>query len=96
VAIVTNPLFWIDLEPEVSIPLQVLSIINTREQLDPLIKFRQRAAADPYIFTRDGYLQMRHTLIYGAPEAMEPGFYDEVEPATTSPSTHPSTSPATP
>jgi phospholipid-binding lipoprotein MlaA len=89
VSMVTNPLFWIDLRPEISIPLDVVSVMDERSRASAAIHFRDTAALDPYIFTRDAYLQMRaNRITEGHAPPPEPNFYDEAGP-TTRPTTRP-------
>jgi phospholipid-binding lipoprotein MlaA len=61
----TNPLFYIS---GVFWPLTVVDIINKRANLIEATEIRDEAAVDPYIFTREAYIQKRRYLIYdGAP-----------------------------
>jgi phospholipid-binding lipoprotein MlaA len=82
VARYTNPLSLFHLRPEVSLTLTVLDIVDTRSRLESVIQFRDTAALDPYVFTRDAYLQRRRTLIYGDQTPPAPDFYDVDTPAT--------------
>lgn len=43
--------------------LQVLQVINARAHADGALKFIDEAALDPYVFTRESYLQWRNNLI---------------------------------
>lgn len=92
---VTNPMFWLDPPLEVSIPMDVTSFIDQRASLQPQLDLRDRAAIDPYTFTRDVYLRRRASLIGGTPQASDEDIYSEsaatTEPAapTTMPATHP-------
>lgn len=43
--------------------LQVLEVINSRANADGALKFIDEAALDPYVFTRESYLQWRNNLI---------------------------------
>ena len=60
---ITLPLSWIDTGGEF-IALAGLNIVDTRARLAPAIKLRDETAFDPYIFTREAYLQQRLNLIY--------------------------------
>jgi len=60
---VTKPLFWIDTGGQFVFVAGV-NIVDTRARLAPAIKLRDETAFDPYIFTREAYLQQRLNLIY--------------------------------
>ncbi len=63
-AAVTNGLFYIG-TAAVTIPLSVLGVIDTRAKASNAIRFVNEAALDPYVFTREAYVQRRIFLIYG-------------------------------
>jgi phospholipid-binding lipoprotein MlaA len=44
-------------------PIQVLALLNERANADSSIKIVDEAALDPYVFTREGFLQRRKHLI---------------------------------
>lgn len=46
----------------VGIPAQALSLINTRANAEGSLKFIDEAALDPYVFTRESFLQWRTHL----------------------------------
>jgi phospholipid-binding lipoprotein MlaA len=46
----------------VGAPIQVLSLINTRANAEGALKFIDEAALDPYVFTRESFLQWRGHL----------------------------------
>jgi phospholipid-binding lipoprotein MlaA len=46
----------------VGAPVQVISLINTRANAEGALKFIDEAALDPYVFTRESFLQWRHHL----------------------------------
>lgn len=70
VSTVTNALFY--LNSVVTIPLAVLGAIDARARASSAIKFRNEAALDPYIFTREAWLQRRNFLVYdGNPPVQE-------------------------
>jgi phospholipid-binding lipoprotein MlaA len=79
-----HPLTYIELRPVFSIPLTAAEILSARSRADPAIRFRTEAAIDPYIFTREAYLQRRLTQI--AEELAAPpddDFYDlDMSPTT--------------
>jgi phospholipid-binding lipoprotein MlaA len=62
VSALTNPIYY--LEPVVAIPLTILRVIDFRTRAESAVRFRNEAALDPYLFTRDAYLQHREFLIY--------------------------------
>ena len=67
----TKPLFWIETGAEF-VAVAYLDIVDTRARLAPAIKLRDETAFDPYIFTREAYLQQRLNLIYdGNPPLQE-------------------------
>ena len=46
----------------VGIPAQALSLVNTRANAEGSLKFIDEAALDPYVFTRESFLQWRNHL----------------------------------
>jgi phospholipid-binding lipoprotein MlaA len=46
----------------VGVPVQVISLINTRANAEGSLKFIDEAALDPYVFTRESFLQWRNHL----------------------------------
>jgi len=63
----TNPLFWISLNataPEITIPLGILSVLNTRSHLMEASNMVNELALDPYVFTREAWRQNRLYEIY--------------------------------
>lgn len=60
---VTNVLFYVG-QASVTFPLAVLSTIDLRARAAGFMRFRDVAALDPYLFTRESYLQYRTYLIY--------------------------------
>lgn len=78
VEVVTNGLFYASffLNAAVTIPIAVLSAIDERSRADNAIRFVNELALDPYVFTREAWLQHRDYLIYdGNPPELE--FEDE-------------------
>jgi len=45
------------------VPVQVVSMLNTRANADGALKFIDEAAIDPYVFTREAFLQYQQHLI---------------------------------
>ncbi len=62
VASLLNPISY--LNPIVTIPVGVLSAINTRANLLEASNIRDQAALDPYTFVREAYRQQRDYKIY--------------------------------
>ncbi len=62
VGLLTNPLFYVT--APVAIPLGVLNVVDQRARNEGFVKFRDAAALDPYIFTREAYRQNRVSKIY--------------------------------
>ena len=97
VGILDDPLTWIDC-PWVIYPIDALQVIDFRASAGNAIRFRNAAALDPYVFTRDAYLTHRAYELQGRPQtqpATESSInYFEEEP-TTEPAPAPTTQPAT-
>ncbi|WP_347987376.1 VacJ family lipoprotein [Methylomonas sp. AM2-LC] len=47
----------------IGMPVQLVSMLNTRANADGALKFIDEAAIDPYVFTREAYLQNQKHLI---------------------------------
>lgn len=62
VSAVTNILFYFS--NPVAVPVAVLGFIDKRSRFDQAIQFRNEVAVEPYLFTREAYLQHRKFLIY--------------------------------
>lgn len=62
----TSAVFWSGffLTPYVTIPISVLSAADLRSRSDNSIRFVNETAIDPYIFTREAWVQHRTYLIY--------------------------------
>jgi len=83
--------FW-----KVFLPLYSVEAIDTRARAEREIRFRNAAAIDPYVFTRDAYLQYRQAQLTGAttkPATTGPSIYDEDTEPTTTPATAAATQP---
>ena len=72
----TNLLFYIG-EATITVPLGILSAIDTRAQLLDATRLRDESALDTYIFTREAYRQRRTHLIYDGDPPLEE--FDESE-----------------
>ena len=71
-----NPLTWVN--SIVTIPIGVLSAVNTRANLLEATSIRDQAALDPYTFVREAYRQQREYKIYdGNPPGEGYENYDE-------------------
>jgi len=76
VSLLTNPLVY--MASPVAIPLGIISVIDLRARNEGFTRFRDTAALDPYIFTRESYLQYRQFEIYdGKPPRIKLEFLDE-------------------
>lgn len=65
-------LFWASLvlKPEITIPLTVIKYIDLRARLLDATDMRDELSLDPYVFTREAWMQRREYLIYdGQPPA---------------------------
>lgn len=47
----------------VGLPVQLVSMLNTRANAEGALKFIDEAALDPYVFTRESFLQYRRHLV---------------------------------
>jgi phospholipid-binding lipoprotein MlaA len=79
VGMVTHPFYWIKMNWEIRVPLNVLGVADKRSRADFAIRFRDEAAIDPYVFTREAYLKLRRVEVEGE-EQVRPGedFYEEM------------------
>jgi phospholipid-binding lipoprotein MlaA len=92
VSYVTDPLSWICLHWDVTIPLYAMETVDRRSRLELLAKFRDETAIDPYVYTRSAYLQYRQNRIDEGKTGTDQSLYDEdsgTEPATAPASTQP-------
>lgn len=66
VSTLTNVMFYAGffLNPAVTISVSALAIIDARTRAENAIRFRNDLALDPYVFTREGWVQHRQFLIY--------------------------------
>jgi phospholipid-binding lipoprotein MlaA len=83
-----NPTTWLYLPIQISIPLYVVNIVDLRSRFDSVVRFRNAASIDPYLFTRNAYLQFREAQIHEGQSATGQSFYDEdsdASPAATRP-----------
>jgi len=94
VAILCDPTTWLGLPLKVWGPLYTVEAIDTRARAERELRFRNAAAIDPYVFTRDAYLQYRRGQIHEGQPPADQSLYDEDAPAT-GPATGPATPPTT-
>ncbi|UOA07206.1 VacJ family lipoprotein [Methylobacter sp. S3L5C] len=73
----------------VGMPVQLISLLNTRANAEGSLKFINEASLDPYVFTREAFLQWRHNLATDGKFEVSLDFDDELnddgEPADKSP-----------
>jgi phospholipid-binding lipoprotein MlaA len=71
----------------VGAPIQLINMLNARANADGSLKLIDEAALDPYVFTRESYLQFRKHLITDGQSAITDDLLesDTVEPETKSP-----------
>ena len=62
VSAVTNILFYVS-SPVVA-PVAILGFVDKRSRFDQAIQIRNELAVEPYLFTREAYIQHRNFLIY--------------------------------
>lgn len=68
--LLTGPLFFID-TGYTFVALAAVDIVDTRARLIPAVRLRDQTALDPYVFTREAYLQQRVNLIYDGDPPLE-------------------------
>lgn len=80
VSLLTNPIVYA--AAPVAIPLGLLNIVDTRARKQGFVQFRDQAALDSYIFTRESYLQSRVFQIYDGHPPMQAfeAFEDVAQP----------------
>ncbi len=76
VSTVTNVLFYV--ASPVVVPVALLGFIDKRTKLEEAVTYRDATAVEPYLFTREAYLQHRNFLIYdGNPPIHDDSFLDD-------------------
>ena len=76
VTAVTNILFYVP--NPYAVPIALLGFIDYRAGVDEAVTFRDETAVEPYLFTREAYLQHRRFLIYdGKPPVDDDLFLDD-------------------
>ncbi|MDX8407008.1 MAG: VacJ family lipoprotein [Mariprofundaceae bacterium] len=81
-ATATDPLFWASfvISPQAALAIAAVKYIDKRKQLLQASDMRDELALDPYIFTREAWMQNRRYLIYdGNPPKPEPASEDDWE-----------------
>ncbi|MGZ8190719.1 MAG: MlaA family lipoprotein [Methylococcaceae bacterium] len=63
----------------VGAPIQLISLLNTRANAEGSLKFIDEAALDPYLFTRESFLQWRESLATDGKSQASSEFDDELE-----------------
>jgi phospholipid-binding lipoprotein MlaA len=92
VTYVVTPTSWFNISWKITVPLYVVDTVDLRSRADRLVRFRNEAAIDPYIFTREAYLDYRAQKAGGAAAPTTSSIYDEdiEKPApTTAPTSAP-------
>ena len=92
VASLTDPVTWVSPPLYVTIPLGTVNAMDARSRVESALRFRNTAAIDPYVFTRNGYLQYRDHLIHEDRKGVDPSLYEEEPdraPATAPAATQP-------
>jgi phospholipid-binding lipoprotein MlaA len=83
-----TPTTWIDLPWAITIPLYAVDTVDLRSRYDSVVRFRNEAALDPYIFTREAYLQYRAAEAREGSPTTGQSIYDE-DNDTAAPTTRP-------
>lgn len=84
VTMLTNPVFYA--AAPVAVPLSILQGVDQRARSEGFVRFRDEAALDPYLFTRDSYLQHREFEIFDGTVPRR-SIYDEPVEPTPAPAT---------
>jgi len=95
VGIACNPMTWINPPLAANLSVGALTILDGRSRVENEFKFRNTAAIDPYLFTRDAYMQYRDGLINDGKPKTGPSIYDEDFGPATAPAATAATAPAT-
>jgi len=80
VSTLTSGVFWaaVFLNPAISIPVSVLATLDLRSRASNAMRFVNESALDPYVFTREAWVQHRTFLIYDG-DPPEDDFQDDFE-----------------
>jgi phospholipid-binding lipoprotein MlaA len=79
VGYLTDPTTWVETPAGVWIPLGALEAVDARSRAAKWLRFRNEAAIDPYVFTREAYLQYREAQIHEGKKPPEKDIYGEEE-----------------
>jgi phospholipid-binding lipoprotein MlaA len=85
-----TPTTYLCLPIGLTLPLGTLDVVDLRSRSDILVRFRSQTALDPYVFTREAYLQYREAKIREGKPATDQSVYDE-DMDTTAGTTQPAT-----
>ena len=79
-----HPFHYIDMNWEIQVPIEVIGVVNARSNADDAIRLRDELSIDPYVFTREAYLQLREARINEdkPPKKIDESFYelDDIPP----------------
>jgi phospholipid-binding lipoprotein MlaA len=81
VSMLTNPVFYA--AAPVAVPLAILQGVDQRARSEGFVRFRDEAALDPYLFTRDSYLQHREFEVHDGNVPRRSIYDEEIEVITT-------------
>lgn len=86
----TNPLRFVSMRREYEWIITGVQVTDARTRADWAIRFREKAAIDPYIFTRETYMRYRTSLLNpDKPAEVDEDFYDVPNVPATQPATQP-------
>ncbi|HWE01990.1 MAG TPA: VacJ family lipoprotein [Tepidisphaeraceae bacterium] len=88
-----TPTTYLWLPYSITVPLDAVFLVDERSRADIIVRFRNDTAIDPYVFTRNAYLQYREARIHEFKPAATPdqSLYDL--DTDSGPPTKPSTKP---
>lgn len=72
-----TPTTWLNLPLLITIPMYVTNTVDLRSRFDSVVRFRNAAGIDPYVWTRDAYLQFRASRISEGKPTTQPGLYED-------------------
>jgi phospholipid-binding lipoprotein MlaA len=94
VGMLTDPMTWVNPPLAVKISLGGTEAADGRSRAAKAARFRNEAAIDPYVFTREAYLQYRETRINEGKTPPKNDIYEEDEGPATRPAVPPPAKPA--
>ncbi len=92
VGIVTDPIFWVDKPFSAAASLGGTRAVDQRATHADAIQYRARNAIDPYLYTREGFLQRRRDLIFDGKPPLE-SYEEDLNLVPAGPPTPPPTPP---